>query len=180
MSSGFKWLKTMRFNVQTRLRITALLLVAALAATAMGTLLVDVDISEAQNFKEELQEEFERSNDIRLIFGNNLIHTLIMFVPIVGPIWGFFLLFNTGAIIAIFSVAEGVPPILSYTILLLTPILWLEIGVYSVAMTQSIILFLQKLRNRGKKEAIRTCILVTISALVLLLSATVEWIMINI
>ncbi len=180
MGSGVKWLITTRFNVRTRLKITALLLVAALAATAVGTLVVDVDVSEAQDFIEEFQEELERSNDVRLIFGNNLIHTLIMFVPIVGPIWGFFVLFNTGVIIAVFSVAEGVPPILSYTILLLTPILWLEIGVYSVAMAQSIILFLQKLRRRGKKEAIRTCILVTISALVLLLSATVEWILINI
>ncbi|UCE96221.1 MAG: hypothetical protein JSV51_01015, partial [Candidatus Bathyarchaeota archaeon] len=63
--------------------------------------------------------------------------------------------------------------------LFFTPILWLEFCAYSIAMAQSTIWFLQMLRQRSKREAVRTCILITICALILSFSAVIEWIMIN-
>lgn len=174
-----KKLQTLRFDIQTRIVITIIFLIAALIVTAVGVVVFKIDVSEAQRLKEEIQEEFEQFNDPRFIFGNNLLHTLIMFAPIIGPIWGSFVLFNTGTLIAVLGIADGIPPILYFLLLFVTPVLWLEFGVYSIAMAQSVILFVQMLRHRSKKEAVRTCILVTVCALILLLSAVVEWIMIN-
>jgi len=172
-------LQTVRFNMQTRIVITVIFFVVALIVTAVGVLVFKIDVQEAQRFKEEIKGEFERFDDLRFIFGNNLIHTLIMFVPIIGPVWGSFVLFNTGTIIAIFGIAEGIPPILYFLLFFLVPVFWLEFGVYSISMAQSVILLLQMLRHRGKKEAVRTSILITICTLILLLAAVVEWIMLD-
>lgn len=172
-------LQTVRFNMQTRIVITVIFFVVALIVTAAGVLVLKISVPEAQEEVDKIEEEFGRFNDPRFIFGNNLIHTLIMFVPFIGPIWGSFVLFNTGTIIAVLSVAEGVPPILTFLLFFLVPVFWLEFGVYSIAMAQSVIWFLQMLRHRGRKEAVRTCILITVCASILLLSAIVEWIIIN-
>ena len=172
-------LQIMRFDMQTRIMITVIFLIAALTITAIGVLVFEIDVQEARTLKVEIQEEFEQLNDPRFIFGNNLLHTLIMFIPIIGPIWGGFVLFSTGTIITVISIAEGVPPILTFLLLFFTPVFWLEFGIYSIAMAQSVILFLKMLRHHGRKEAVRTCILVTICASILLLSAILEWIMIN-
>jgi hypothetical protein len=173
-------LRTIRFDMHKRLVITAILLAIALSVTLAGVLVLRMDVSEAQKLKAELQEEFDRLNDPRFIFGNNFFHTLVMFVPVIGPIWGSYVLFNTGTIVAVIGIADEVPPILYLFLLMLTPVFWLEFGVYSVAMAQSVVWLLQFLRGRGRKEAVRTCILVTICAAILLLAAVVEWVMISV
>ncbi len=179
MTGVMEKLPTIKFDAHTRIIVIAIFFIVALIVTAVGVLVVKIDISEAKEMADEFAEEFDRFSDPRFIFGNNLLHTLIMFVPIIGPFWGSFVLFNTGTIIAILGIAYETPPILAFLSLFLIPSFWLEFGVYSVAMAQSTVLLLQTLRHRGKKEAVKTCILVTICALILLLSAVVEWLMIN-
>ncbi len=172
-------LRISRFDINTRLLITIIVFIVALLITMVGLLAVNVDFSEAQRRESELQKEFERFNDPRAILGNNLIHTLIMFVPIWGPIWGGFVLFNTGTTIGILATAYEVPSILIFLTLFLTPVFWLEFCAYSIAMAESVVLLLQITRGHGRLEAVRMCILVTGCALTLLLSAVVEWAMIN-
>jgi hypothetical protein len=179
MSSILGRLHTLRFDVRSRLVIAAIFLVIALAATAIGTVALQLDRAEAEELADELQEQFDRINDPVFIFGNNFALTLGMFVPVFGPVWGFFVLFQTGTVIAILGIAEGAPPLLLLLALMVTPIFWLEFGVYAVAMAQSTVLLLQVWRHNGKKEATRTCILITACALVLLASALIEWAMIN-
>ena len=179
MTSLMEKIQMVRFNLRMRIVITVIFLVIALGVTILGVVSLRIDASEAQKFRDDIMGEFSRLNDPRFIFGNNLIHALVMFVPAVGPIWGSYVLFSTGNIIAVISIAEGVPPVLTFFLLFLTPVFWLEFGVYSLAMAQSVILTLQMLRNRGKNEVVRTCMLVTICALILLLAAMIEWIMIN-
>jgi hypothetical protein len=169
----------MQFNIQTRLIFAAIFLVAAIFATISGVLLFSVDVAEAQQLREEILADFERTNDPRFIFGNNLFLTLIMFVPIVGPIWGFLVLFNTGSIIALISIAEGFPPILTYLLLFLMPVFWLEFAAYALAMAQSMILFLKMLQRKGKQEVARTCVVITLCTLILFIAAVVEWLIIE-
>jgi hypothetical protein len=168
-----------RLSLRNRIIVTAIFLIVALAATALGAALLKIDASEAESRVEDLQRELENLNDPLFIFGNNFFHSLVMFAPFVGPGWGCFVLFNTGTIIAVFGVAQGLPPVLLLVLLMFTPVFWLEYGVYSVAMAQSTIFVLKMLRGEGRKEAARTCVLVTACALVLLLSALIEWFMIN-
>ena len=172
-------LQTLEFDTRTRVLLTIFLLVSALIFTSLGVMLFRADISEAQEQREKIFQEFERANDPRFIFGNNLLLSLVRFVPIIGSIWGLLILFNTGSIIALISIAEGFPPILTFALLFFTPIFWLELGVYSIAMTQSIILFLRILQKQGKKESVRMCIMITACTLLLMLAAIIEWLMIN-
>lgn len=172
-------LNKIKFDRQTRIKITALSFFIALAITAAGVTLSTYEVSDAETQVSELEEEFDKFNDPRSIFGNNMFHTLIMFVPIIGPVWGIFVLFNTGTIINLIATAYGIPPILALLSLFFTPVFWLEFCVYSVAMAQSTIWLIQIFRGHGKREAVRTCILITICAAILLLAAVVEWAMIN-
>jgi hypothetical protein len=168
-------------NSDLRKRIFAIVVffIFSLASVFSGTITANVSIQEAKRLQDELDEEFQRMNDPRFIFGNNLIHTLVMFTPLMGPVWGCFVLFNTGRIIAFFSIAEGVPAMLTFMLLLINPILWLELGVYSTAMAQSVLLLIRIIQRRGVREAIRTCIVITACVVVLLISAIAEWIIIN-
>ncbi len=172
-------LQLLEFNIQTRLLFLVIVLVAAILATALGVLLFSADATEAQQLREEILADFERANDPRFIFGNNLFLTLIMFVPIVGPIWGLLVLFNTGSIIALISIAEGFPPLLTYLLLFLMPVFWLEFAAYALAMAQSMILFLKMLQRRGKQEVSRTCVVITLCTLILFVAAVVEWLILN-
>ncbi len=174
-----EYLKTIRLDKQTRILITAALLVLALIATVAGALFFRIDPAEARQLAEELEREVNRYNDVRMIFGNNLAITIIMFVPVIGPIWGLFVLFNTGTLFAVVGVAEGIHPILVFLLLLLTPVFWLEWAAYSIAMGQSVILVLQIIRRQFKRELTRTCVLITACTLILLGSAIIEWAMIN-
>ena len=169
-------------NSDLRKRILAIVVffIVALASIFSGAITTNVSIQEAQSLRDELEEEFQRMNDPRFIFGNNLIHTLVMFTPLMGPVWGCFVLFNTGRIIAFFSITEEVPVMLMFLVLLFNPILWLELGVYSTAMAQSVILLLRIIQRRGVREAVRTCIVITACVVVLLISAIAEWIIINV
>ena len=174
-----QYLKTVRFDKQTRILITAVLLVLALIVTAGGALFFKIDPAEARQLADKLEREAKQSNDVRLIFGNNLIITIIMFVPIIGPIWGLFVLFNTGTLFAVVSIAKGIHPILVFLFLLFTPVFWLEWAAYSISMGQSVVLLLQIIRHQVKREIVRTCILITACTLILLGSAIIEWAMIK-
>jgi hypothetical protein len=178
---GAMWekLRTLKFGIRSRIVIAAIFFVIALTATAVGTVTLQLDQGEAEDRANELQDQFDRINDPVFIFGNNFALTLGMFVPAFGPIWGCFVLFQTGTVVAILGIAEGMPPVLLLFALMFTPIFWMEFGVYAVAMAQSTILLLQILRHSGKKEAVRTCIVITACALVLLAAALIEWGMIN-
>jgi hypothetical protein len=172
-------LQTLVFDTRTRVILTIFLFIATLISTSLGVILFRADVSEAQELREKIFEDFERANDPRFIFGNNLLLTLVMFVPIIGPIWGLLILFNTGSVIALISIAEGFPPILTFAILFLTPVFWLELGVYSIAMAQSIVFFLRFLQNQVRKESVRTCVIITACTLLLMLAAIIEWLMIS-
>ena len=170
----------MKRDLKRRILFIIIFFVIAIAITFSGVITTNVSIHEAQEVKNELEGEFQRMNDPRFILGNNLVHTLVMFTPVMGPVWGCFVLFNTGRIIAFFSIAEGIPSILTFILLLFSPILWLEFGVYSTAMAQSVMLLLQLVRGHGGREIIRTCVVITVCAIMLLVSAFVEWFIINV
>ncbi|MCW4052152.1 MAG: hypothetical protein NWE78_02945, partial [Candidatus Bathyarchaeota archaeon] len=62
----------MLFSTQTRLLFVVIFLIAAIFAAFLGVLLFRADVVEAQRLREELLVDFERTNDLRFIFGNNL------------------------------------------------------------------------------------------------------------
>ncbi len=157
--------------------MVALVFVALVIILSIGTL-VPISPSDAQTTEKDLtnQVNYLRDNGLLVpyIFGNNFMITLIMFVPFLGPIFGAYVLFNTGTIIAARSVANNVPPFLWIASIFLTPVGWLEFAAYSLAIAGSIWLTMRIFQGRMMHELRNTAKFVTITAVILLISAFIE------
>jgi len=169
------WKKTSPLN--KRLMMVAFVFVALVIILSIGTL-VPISQTEAKKTEGEItgQVNYLETNGLLVpyIFGNNLMITLIMFIPFLGPLFGAYVLFNTGTIIAARAVANNVPPLLWVASIFLTPVGWLEFAVYSLAIAGSIWLTIRLFQGRMIHELRNTAKFVTISAVILLVSAVIE------
>jgi len=145
---------------------------------AIGAM-VPVDPIEAEKTYEELQIDLKYVATVPFIFGNNFMHCLIMFTPFFGPFYSAFIFFNTGTVIALIAVARNVNVTLLFVFLFSSPHTWLELFTYSLALSQSIFLASAIFKRRFKEETVRTCVIIAICALILLLAAIVEVILIS-
>jgi hypothetical protein len=108
------------------------------------------------------------------IFQNNFVICLISFVPVAGPIFGYFVLYNTGSYIAAESLAHGLPPVIVLLFLFEFPFTWLEFLAYSTALSESFLMIWRMINGRGKRELVNVCILISICAALLALGAVIE------
>ncbi|MBM4400499.1 MAG: stage II sporulation protein M [Crenarchaeota archaeon] len=157
--------------------------VIALIITIIGSL-VPVDAQQANQINENLNQTVTSLDEEgvlpQFIFGNNFIICLLMFIPVLGPLLGFYALFNTGIAVSAIATAEGYPLILVFLSLVLTPVFWLEFAAYSIAIGESIWLFRRITQGRGWRELKNACIFVSICAVLLLLGAVIEAALISI
>jgi uncharacterized membrane protein SpoIIM required for sporulation len=137
-----------------------------------------MDAQEAEQISSDLNQTVtlfsENGALMPYIFGNNFFICLLMFVPIVGPLLGCYILFNTGAAIGAIAAVEGYPLILAFVALSWSPHAWLEFAAYSISMGESVWLFRRILQGRGKHEFKNACLFITICAVLLLVGAVVE------
>jgi uncharacterized membrane protein SpoIIM required for sporulation len=158
-------------KIKRILTIAAFFLLSIIITVA--GILTPLSHEEASKIEKEL-EGIQENVNVQLIFGNNLMICLAMFVPIAGPIFGSYVLHNTGIVIAAMSVTEGLPPILVFALLFVFPFTWLEFLAYSIAFAQSVWLTWRIIQRKGKKELVNMCILISICAVMLLVAAIVE------
>jgi hypothetical protein len=160
-----------------RIYSSSAIFVLATLVTIAGTL-VPLSAQEAQAISDNLQETVNTLSETggltQFIFGNNFMICLLMFIPVIGPLFGFFVLFNTGTVIGGIAATQGVPGVLAFLALVLTPVFWLEFIAYSIAITQSFWLIRRIMRRRIWLELKTTGLLVTICAVLLLIGAIVE------
>jgi uncharacterized membrane protein SpoIIM required for sporulation len=113
-----------------------------------------------------------------LIFENNFGIDIIMFIPVVGPIFGSYALYNTGVAINAESNSPintlHLPGIVLLFLLFIFPHTWLEFIAYSTALAASIWLTWSIVQRRGRHEIIRTVEFIAICAGLLLLGAFIE------
>jgi hypothetical protein len=162
-----------------RKRIYTIIAIFVLAVifTALGTI-VPISAQDAETISNDLNNTVtalkENGALTTYIFGNNFMICLIMFIPVLGPILGFFILFNTGTAVSAIAMTEGLPSSLTFIAQFTTPIIWLEFIAYSTAIAGSIWLLRRILQHRSKHEIRNTCAFVTICAIILLFSAFIE------
>ena len=164
-----------------RIYSTIIIFVIAILVTILGTL-VPLSAQDAQQISNELNQTIASNTAngtlAQYIFLNNFSICLLMFVPIIGPVLGFFILFSTGTALGAIASVQGYPALLGLALLVLTPIFWLEFVSYSIGITESIWLF-RRLMQRRWRELKNTGILIGICALLLLIGAIVEtWLII--
>ena len=96
-----------------------------------------------------------------------------MFVPLIGPVLGFIILFDTGIALGAIASVQGYPVYIGLLSLVITPVFWLEFVAYSTAMAASIWLF-RRIMQRRWRELKNTGILIGICAILLAVGAIVE------
>ena len=158
-------------RIKRILTIVAFFLLSIIITVAGA--LTPLSHEEASSISQEL-EQLRPKISIQFIFGNNFMICLLMFVPIAGPLFGFYALYNTGVLVAAESVTYGVHPLLGFISLFILPVIWLEFFAYSAAMAESVWLTWRIIQRRGKSELMKTCVFISICAVTLLVAAIVE------
>jgi len=163
---------------KSRLLTFLFALFLCVAVTSAGAL-SKIDNSEAQIIIEDFEkiEKMLQTAGVQLIFGNNMMYCLVMFIPFVGPISGFYVLYSTGKVLAALSSILGTDPMLLFLSLLIYPHAWLEYASYSLAVSESMLLSFYALKYRFKgirAEAINVAKYISICAVLLLAGALVE------
>lgn len=160
-----------------RILTIATFFLLSIIITVAGTL-TPLSLEEANEIEQQL-EEMRESINVQLIFGNNFMICLATFIPIAGPIFGCYVLYNTGVVIAAESITQGLSPLIVLVFLFVFPFTWLEFLAYSVAFAESVWLTWRIIRRKGKKEIVDACILISICAVMLLAAAIIEMALIS-
>lgn len=151
--------------------------IVAVIITLIGGL-VPVSAEQARQINDSLNQTVTTATEsgslTQYIFGNNFLICLLMFVPVLGPVFGLFVLFNTGTAVSAVATAQGYPSIIAFIALIITPVFWLEFAAYSTAIAASVWLFRRLLQGRGLRELRNTCIFISICAVLLAIGAVVE------
>jgi len=171
------------FDIKTRGKWIILFFAILVILLGLGATAVPTNPAEAKAIYDQLQNE---PYTVTAIFGNNFFYCMIVFIPVIGPIFAGLIVFHTGILIANIASATGVNSFRLFTTTLMFPHAWLELFAYSFAMSQSIILtkiFLRSIRRSSYRkyfqhELVRTCITITVIALLLILAAIIEVVLI--
>jgi hypothetical protein len=157
--------------------------IVAVVITAIGSFM-PIAPQDAERISNDLNQTVttlkEQDALVPFIFGNNLLICLVMFVPVIGPAFGLFVMFNTGTVVGAIAVSSGFSPLLSLVAIFLTPVGWLEFAAYSTAMAESVWVFRRLFQKRFLRELRSMTIFVTICAVLLAVGAVVETALINV
>lgn len=149
-------------------------------ATTVG-LLTPLSQQDANSINQEIDQE-RNTASVENIFGHNLILCLVTFVPIGGPIFGFFSSYSSGVVMVAQSMspqALGLPPLLLFFAYFLIPVYWLENISISIGLAESVWLIRRTTQGYGKRELRNAAVLIAIVTLILLVSAIIEIALIN-
>jgi hypothetical protein len=150
----------------------------SLLVTIVG-ILTPISQQEANDISHELDQTRANAN-VQLIFGNNMMICLLMFVPVIGPFLGFLVLYNTGAVVAAETMTQSLGnPVLVFATLFLFPFTWLEFASYATALSESFFLIWRFIQRKGRKEIMNACILISLCAIMLLIAAAIEMLLIS-
>jgi uncharacterized membrane protein SpoIIM required for sporulation len=159
-----------------RIYTIMLIFIIAFILTVIGSY-IPLNHQDAQTISKNLNETLNthKANGslIEYIFINNFSICLLMFVPIIGAVLGFAILFDTGVALGAIAYVQGYPIAVGLLSLVITPVFWLEFTAYSIAMAESIWLA-RRLMQRRWLEIKNTVILVGICAAILIVGAIVE------
>lgn len=138
---------------------------------------VPLTAEDAQTLYDEINKPIAENKDIgslaQYIFINNFSLCLIMFIPLVGLVFGLFTLFSTGIALGAIASVQGIPVILDFFLLFITPIFWIEFISYALAMTASVWLFRRLIQKRWR-ELKWAGISIALTALLLGVGAIIE------
>lgn len=166
----------MRLAPPLRWRVFIAIISAAIlyALFALGSL-TEMTVSEAERRMSELNE-FLRGRTTPLgIFSNNFVISLIMLIPLLGPVLGGYIVYNTGTFLAAIAISTNT----DVGFLLILPLLsvygFLEFVGYGAMASESMLLLYAGVRKRLREEVRTLPIIIGVAAAVLGLAALIEF-----
>jgi hypothetical protein len=179
MLSSWKRLSEGTKRILTVLGIFLLLVMLTVAGALTPLSSEDADAlnRELENMQQDVRDMDVLSSTVA-IFKNNFFINAIMFVPIAGPFFGTYVLYNTGLMIGAQSTVNGISPLYVLFLLFFFPFTWMEFIAYSIALSQGVWLTWRIIQHKGKSELKSTLILIGACAAILLAAALIESIII--
>ncbi|KYH41390.1 MAG: hypothetical protein AYL32_005910 [Candidatus Bathyarchaeota archaeon B26-2] len=179
--AGSVEVRPLKVSLLKRLKLIAIFFAVGFLSTVAGVL-SSVDPSEAQMIvreTENLRDTILNTPGIGVaaIFGNNLMHCLLMFVPVLGLIQGVYVLYSTGRVLAALGMLYGSDPLHLMLVMMVFPHAVMEYVAYSIALSESF--WLTYVTARGGLKAARRELndaakMIVVSTVILLLAAVVE------
>jgi len=168
--------KIIRATIESRAIVFLVVFMLCIVATIIGTL-TKVDPAEAAGMFQEMKGQIEtvESGGVQAIFSHNLRIMLVMFVPVIGPFFGFLSLYVTGRFLAAFSAFLGVNPTILFLSSLQYPFTVMEYVSYALAISESLILIQSMIKHNFKNEVIITLLMIIVCAAILFFAAVIEW-----
>jgi uncharacterized membrane protein SpoIIM required for sporulation len=134
---------------------------------------------EAEEKMRTLQEITGSINSPLQIFANNLLISLLMLVPFVGPPSAAYVIYNTGLFFSALSITTNVPPIVAVITPVITVYGALEFIAYGFFFHHGLRFSYIILRRRLKEELRPALFMVVIGIIVLLSAAFLEYLLIK-
>jgi hypothetical protein len=136
---------------------------------------IQLDQSSAQRLKEAFLHKISGLNYVG-IFTNNLIITLIMFLPGIGALFGIFSGYSTGTIFSAITHDFVSPGYISPLVILLTPFGIMEVFCYGLAISRSFILLFSLIKKENLTRQLKSILIeIGIILIILFLAAIIEW-----
>ena len=162
-----------------RKRLVTIVIVFIVSAIMTGiSTLTPLSRQSADSIYNELNQTVSTAKDsgdlLQYIFGNNLMITIMMLIPFIGPVLGFYAFYNTGVAIGATSIVKGYPPLAVYVSLWLTPVAWLEFAAYSTTIAASLWLTWRIMHQGARHELVNTSKFLSVCTLILLFGAIIE------
>jgi hypothetical protein len=161
-----------RYNFKKRFLYLAIGIFLFLIFFLIGTT-ISFDKTTTTLLKEQFQKKIKNINSTG-IFINNFLISILMFIPGVGIAFGLFSGFSTGNIFMI--ITQDLPIQLPPLLVFLTIFGIMELISYGIAISRSYLLLIQILKRTNIKEnIIHTSFEIGVVAIILFISAIIEW-----
>jgi len=161
-----------RYNFKKRFLYLAIGIFLFLIFFLIGTT-ISFDKTTTTLLKEQFQKKI-KNIDSTGIFINNFLISILMFIPGVGIAFGLFSGFSTGNIFMI--ITQDLPIQLPPLLVFLTIFGIMELISYGIAISRSYLLLIQIFKRTNIKEnIIHTSFEIGVVAIILFISAIIEW-----
>lgn len=162
-------------SLKSRALVFLAVFILCIGITFIGAL-TRIERSEANGIMQEMNklENAIKSAGAQIIFGNNLIYTLIMFIPVAGPCWGTYVLYNTGRVFAAYSILYNVDPATLFLTVFILPFAWMEYLSYALAISESLWMIYAVIKRNFRNEIIVASVIIVLCNVILLLAALME------
>ncbi|MEM1580109.1 MAG: hypothetical protein QXE61_01210 [Nitrososphaerota archaeon] len=136
---------------------------------------IPISEEEAKILMEEAKKILSEKYGVLDIFIHNFMIALLMFLPIIGIIIGGYAIYTTGKLIGVLANTYGIPSSILIISTIITLYGLIEFLAYGIAFSENIFLTKSIISRRLKREGKLTIISIALTALLLLIAATIEY-----